>query len=216
VGVTSRRAALAAMVGVLLAGGAAAQTRTVSLEPKKFFQYLDIYYRIPAQDRSRFTLAYYVKPTSAKFRIGGQPLPVGPDGRVRLPSEAMLKSKQPLVIEAPAGTKISADGGLEPTLRPDTEVNARELAAAVAQANQGIKRAAGLIRFVVPTLDAVVFPGAGSGEVVLADGRRARLPVVEGAPAFQPLAWPTAQRVVLARTPARMQLDGMPKPKKKR
>ena len=214
----SRRAAVAAMVCALVATGAAAQTKTLTVELGKLFPYLDAYYRIPAQERSRFTLAYYVTPASAvKVKVGGVDTPLGPDGRVlRLPTAEMLRTKQTAVLQAEQGTKFNISMELEPTLRPSTRMSAAELAAAIDQANRGIKRAAGVIRFAVPKMAGVKFTGAGSGEVLMAGGRRAALPVADGAPRFEPAAWPGAETIVLARTPSRVEIGpAAAKPKRR-
>jgi len=103
---------------------------------------------------------------------------------------------------------------LEATARPAAEMNAADITAAVDQANRGIRRAAGVIRFAVPKMAGVQFEGAGSGEVVMADGKRAPLPVVRGHPAFMPASFPAAKTLVLARTPSRLLIGPAPKAKK--
>ena len=70
------------------------------------------------------------------------------------------------------------------------------------------------LRFVVPTMAGVQFEGAGSGEVVMADGKRAALPAVRGHPTFMPASFPGARTLVLARTPSRLLIGPAPKAKK--
>ena len=214
----NRRAALAALAGALIATGAAAQTKTVSMELKKVFPYLDAYYRLPAAERNRFTMAYYLSlPAGASMTIGGERIAVGPHGRIlRLPTAQMLASKQTATFQAREGTKYSINRALEPTSPPAARMSAAELVAAIDQANRGIKKAAPApMRMVIPKMASVRFLDAGSGEVLMAGGRRAPLPVVEGQPRFEPAAWAGAETIVLAKVPSRVQIGSASKPKKK-
>ena len=212
-----RRAALAMVAGALIATGAAAQTKSSDVELKKLFPYLDAYYRIPAAERSRFTMAYYVTASpGVSIKVGGAELPLGPEGRVtRLPTAQQLKTER-AVISGGSGGKFNINMAIEPTVRPAARLSAPELTAAIDEANRGIKKAAPApVRMVVPKMASVRFRGAGSGEVQMADGRRGALPVVEGHPRFEPAAWKGAETIVLARTPSRMEIGSASKPKKK-
>ena len=55
-------------------------------------------------------------------------------------------------------------------------MDAATLAAAVAQANDGIKTAMGVASLVIPKIDGVAFQGVSSGDVIYASGRAARRP----------------------------------------
>jgi hypothetical protein len=130
------------------------------------------------------------------------PITAGPGGRVeRLPTLAQLSAKRPLVFEGlPSTAKIGVSLSIEPTLRPAAELPAAELAAAVAQAGRGAKKAAGLMRVAVPKMEGVRLVGAQGAEAVMADGRAVPLPVEKGAPVFRPSQHPTAQ-LIRSRTP---------------
>ncbi len=209
---------MAALAAALVATGATAQTKTKSFELKKIFPYLDAYYRLPAQDRNRFTLAYYLTPPSALgMKVDGADVPVGPDGRVRLPSAQQVAAGRQVVLRAKPGTKFSISMKLEPTLRPANRLSAPELAAAISQAQRGIKKAAPVpLRLAAPTMAAVSFVNSGSGEVLMAGGGRAALPVVEGHPRYEPSSWKGAETIVLAKVPAPIEIGPAAKPKKKR
>ncbi|HEX8569222.1 MAG TPA: hypothetical protein VF699_04775 [Caulobacteraceae bacterium] len=235
---TSSRAAAAALIAVLAVGapaagpafaqakaGAAEQAKQIPV--KKAFPYLDAYLKIPAAERSRFALAYRLQSKGGgapgKIRVwvnqGGTrtELPVAADGQVlRLPTLAMLSDKAATIsVDKASAAPLGIDMSLEPTARPAAEMSAAEIAAALDQANRGIKRAAGVVRFAVPTMAAATFRGAGSGEVVMADGRRSALPLVNGSPNFAPASAPGARTLVFAKTPTRIVLGPVPKPKKK-
>jgi hypothetical protein len=224
-----RRAALAGALVALAAGGAVAQDKKASGPPQvgQVFKYLDAYLKIPAAERDRFALGYYLRqagnrPPPAGTRmfavLGGQrtELPVNAQGRVSYPSMALLTNKAAtLTIDKPdPNVKLNVSMELEATARPAEEMSAADMVAAINQANRGIRRAAGVVRFVVPTMAGVQFEGAGSGEVVMADGKRAPLPVVRGHPAFMPASFPAAKTLVLARTPSRLLIGPAPKAKK--
>ena len=140
---------------------------------------------------------------------GRTPLTLGPGGRVeRLPTAAQLRAKARLVVDVPASTRFGMSLSIEPRLRPAAEMPAPELAAAVAQAARGARRAAGLMRFAMPKLEAVTFQGAREGEVVFADGRTAPLPVKGGEAVFRPADHPGAQQLRFRAAPRRMQIEG--------
>ena len=88
---------------------------------------------------------------------------------LRLPTAAQLASAD-FVADVP-DTKLGVRLELEPTAAPALEFNPRELDQAIAQANAGMSKAAGLISFALPKLTGVTFPGAGSGKARLGDGR---------------------------------------------
>lgn len=234
---TTRAAAAALMAALALAGPAAgpalAQAKPAAAQQakqvpiKKAFPYLDAYLKIPAAERSRFALAYRFQTQN-----GGSPgpirvwvnqgsarteLPVAADGKVmRLPTLAMLSDKTASVtVDKASSAALGIDLSLEPTARAAAEMEAGEISAAVDQANRGIKRAAGVARFAVPTMAAAMFRDAGSGQVVMADGRRSPLPVVGGTPYFAPASAPGARTLVFAKAPTRIVLGPVPKPKKK-
>lgn len=210
----SRRGLIAAVAASAVAGPAFAAERLVPVG--KIFPFLDVYLKIPAAERSRFTMAYRFtaggKPAAGlKLSIveGGQrtPLPVGPDGRaLRLPTLQQLQSKAQVAVEAAAGQKFGVSLSVEPLVRPAAEMSAPELAMAVTQAASGAKRAAGVMGFAVPKFERVWLFGAQGGQVVYANGAKAALPVVKGAPVFDPAAHRNAKTLLFAKAPARMEI----------
>jgi hypothetical protein len=70
-----------------------------------------------------------------------------------------------------------------------------------------MKKIAGVMALALPTPKAVLFIGASSGEAELADGRRVTLPLVKGAPAYDPAAIPNARRIHLAKVPSKLDID---------
>jgi len=207
-----RRAVLAGLVALAMATPATAAAKVV--DARKVFPFLDTYLKIPSADRSRFRLVY-------AFRSGGKPLaaqvwlidgatrtpiPLRPDGRAeRLPTLAQLgRAKVEVGVEA--GVKISVGMTVEPVTPPATDIDARELALAIAQASVGVRKATGIMAVTMPKLQAVVFHGVTSGDVEFADGRRAALPSVGGVVTFNPTVTPGARTLRFPRVPARMEI----------
>ena len=206
----SRRAVLAGVAAFALAGPARAEERLVPA--KKVFPYFDAYLRIPPAKRSRFSLADVLvkdRPT-AMWLVDGQqrtPVPVSAEGRLlRLPTAAQWESGQ-VAISGPTGAKYGVALKLEALVSPAAEMDAATLAAAVAQANDGIKTAMGVASLVIPKIDGVTFQGVTAGEVIYADGRRAALPVVKGAPTFEPGKQAGAKTLKFAKAPSALLLS---------
>ena len=202
----------------------AAKAAKAEEKPKlgKVFPYYENYLRIPAAERTRFTLAYTVTsngkpaPDLALFAVDGArrvPIAIGPDARMRPPPPDMLRSKT-AVLDGPKGRKVGIEMALLATAAPAREMDAAELDAALAQTNAGIRKAAGPIGMVMPKMARISFAGAAGGEAVTADGRRTPLPVFKGAPYYQPSTMPGVRRLVFARPPEQV-LIGSAAPKKK-
>ena len=210
---TPRRAVLAGLAALSLAGPVAAAAKVV--EAKKVFPFLDVFLKIPPADRNRFRLVYTFrsagKPLAAQVWLidGGPrtPMPLRADGRAdRLPTLAQL-DRGKIEIGVDAGTKISVGMTLEPTTVPAAELDARDLAAAIAQASTGVRKGAGIMALAIPKMQAVAFHGVTSGEVEFADGRRATLPIKDGTPTYTPTAQPAAKTLRFARPPARITIE---------
>jgi hypothetical protein len=196
----------------LLALPAAASDKLV--DPNKVFPYLAAYLKLPAAERSRFRTTY-------SFHNGPQPLvvpvwlvegdkrtqlPLAPDGQAqRLPTVAQLQTAK-LQVDVPAGTKLGVTLSIEPLMRPAAEMDAREVAAALAQAAVGVKKAAGLMAMAMPKLTQISFLGVPSGEVILADGKRAALPLLKGVPSFAPADFPTAKTLRFPKAPTKLDM----------
>ena len=210
-GQASRRTILSGALALIALPSAASEKL---VDPKKAFSYLEAYLKLPAAERSRFKTTY-------TFHIGAQPLtapvwlvegdkrtqlPLAADGQVlRLPTLAQLQTAK-LQIGVPDGTKLACTIGIEPLLRPAAEIDARELTAALAQAAVGVKKAAGILAMAMPKLTQIAFPGVISGEVVMADGKRAPLPLVKGIPSFNPTDFPTARTLRFPKAPSKLDM----------
>ena len=213
VGLAAPTLAGLALAGLTLGGPALAAGKQV--EAAKAFPMLGAYLKLPAADRSHFTIAYYMhshgQPLTAPVWLIADgkrtPLPLNAEGRVgRLPSLGEL-DKGKLELGVDDAVKVGVSVGIEPMVAPATDLDARELAAAIAQAAAGVRKAAGIMALAMPKLADVVFVGAGSGEIEFADGHRAPLPLVKGQPTYTPAAQPSARRIRLAKAPLKLDID---------
>jgi hypothetical protein len=210
---------LAALLPAGLAGPAMAKSKGV--EVKKIFPFLDLYLGIPANQRTLFTLAYFLKQNggppkdiSLVLVSGGvrTPIAVGGDGRLqRLPTLADLKSKAQVEITAPEGAKIQLSMELLAKVAPAKDIPAAQLAAAIQQCEAAIKSKAGLIGFAAPKIKRVGFVGAGSGTAVNAQGVAKPLPPGKLGPQFDPEQMPGTATIKLARAPTMIALLERPK-----
>jgi hypothetical protein len=89
---------------------------------------------------------------------------------------------------------------------PAARLDAHDLALAVAECRAAVGKIAGALSFATPKITSAEFPGAGSGQVVLADGRSVPLPVAGGAPYFVPAKTPGARLIALAHAPTKILL----------
>ncbi len=194
---TLGRRALLALAAALVAAGARAEVRTIPA--KRVWPYLETFARIPPQDRTRFQATYYVTttlgaPATLTLIADGRrtTIPRGRDGRLLHSASAQELAAGQVEIDCPEKVHIFMQ--LEPTARPAAEMDASELAAAVAQAASAVKKLApGPLQLVAPKLKWVQFKGVLAGEVVFADSHRAALPLTEGQPVFEPSKFPGAK-----------------------
>lgn len=210
----TRRALIASALALAAAPAWAADKKSV--EVGKAFPYLENYWKLPAGERSRFAVVYYLKRDgrpAAGLRgaivqgAARTPVSVAATGRVSpLPTLAQIRGGANIEFDVPADTKFSMSMQIEPTVRPAAEMSAPELALAVTQAAKGAKKVAGLMGMAMPTIAAVAFKGVSAGTVVHADGRTAALPVKEGMPFFQPAKLRTAATLKFARAPSQLLL----------
>ena len=207
------RSLVAAAFAMIAASPAAAANKVV--DAAKAFGHLDAYLKLPPAERSHFTMAFYFhvgpRPLTAPiWLVEGDrrtPIPLRADGKVlRLPTLAQLSGAK-VEVGVDAATKLGASIGLEPLVAPSTDMDARELAAGVAQAARGARQIAGVMAFALPMPKSVTFVGATAGEVEFADGRRAALPVVKGAATYDPAVLPNARRIRFAAAPLKLDID---------
>jgi hypothetical protein len=208
----ARRTLLLAAAAAMLAGSALAAEKVV--EAKKMFPYLEAFLKLPAAERTRFSLTYVFRqdghPASQAMWIveGATRTPLRlVEGRVqRLPTLAQLEDGK-IAIAADPATKFSVAMDALPAAPPAAEMDARDLAAAVAQAEAGVRKLAGPLGFMAPKITEALFHGASGGKVRFADGRRAALPLDKGTPAFNPANLPGAVSVRFQKAPAWVELN---------
>jgi hypothetical protein len=216
-------AAAAAAPPIVVPGAALADDQHVALS--KAFPMLEAYLGVPAAERSRFYLAYRATrdkhPVSdakaAIVGVGAGAVPLAFDRAgfltTRLPSLAELKGAGQFVI---AGQPFKLAPEARCAIAPSTRIAAAELAAALAQANAAIAKAAGPAAMLIPKMTATYFPDAAGGRAVLADGHETPLPVFNvpnfGSVAFfEPAKTAGARAVAFAKAPSRVLLGGHPK-----
>lgn len=202
-------------VGVLwLQGAAVAQERRIGtlddLLPNaaKFLA-------LPGEQRDRLDLRYMIRLkgqpiTDARFWVvdGGERIgiPVGADGGVDLDRVAPL-----LPRGLDVWTDVEKGGGsvslsLEPRLNPGTQMPAADLLRAVEQANAVIRKQAGAMSLLAPTMKAVAFtlPEGATGDMVFPDGRREALRrLADGRLSASVRALKKAERVEFSAAPLR-------------
>jgi len=213
--VSHRLRRLAPVLAAMLAAASPALAAEKVIEIGKAFPFLKGYLELPAAERSHFTMAYYLHVgstplTAPVWIVEGDKralLVLGPSGKVtHLPSLAQLGDAK-LVIGVDPATKINATIGVEPLIPPAADLDAHELAAAVAQAAVGEKKAAGIMAMAMPKLSNVGFVGVAAGEVEFADGHRAPLPMVKGLVTYDPAAQPNARRIRLPKVPDKLDIN---------
>lgn len=208
-----RRLAAAVAAGLALLALAPMASAAPKVVPAdKVFPYLENYLKLPAVERSRFSLAYYFtmdgKPPAGLSitAIDGatrSPIPLGPDGRVqRLPNLDQLQRVN-IEVARPETAKVQLSLSIQPATPMGVEVDARELALSIDQARSGVKKAAGVMGFAAPKMERIYFRGVPGGEAILANGGRVALPVVKGMVMFDPVALPQARTLKFPKPPAR-------------
>lgn len=200
---------------LMLAVSAPALAADKVVDAAKAFPYLAAYLKLPAAERGHFVLTYAWRldgePLKAPVWLvdGAQrtPLVVRPaDGKVeRLPDLAELEHSK-IEFGLDAASKISTTLGIEPAIPPAADLDAHELAAAIAQGAIGARKAAGIMAIAMPKLSNVGFVGVASGEIEFADGHRAPLPLLKGVPTYTPADQPNAKRIRLPAVPRKLDI----------
>lgn len=222
-----RRQLLAALAVGLAAPRVALAQPVRRIPLAQAFRYLDSYLGLAPGLRSHFHLGFRalrnerpapdLRAAIVVPGAGATPLSLDARGEVmRLPTLGELK-KSDAVLEV-----MDGDGALRfateirPDVAPSTRIDAAELAAALSQANVAIAHLAGPFDIVAPRLDIVLFPDAGSGQAVLADGRVAQLPLTNAVkalgavPYYAPATMRGVRVLSLTRAPSRIILAVRP------
>ncbi|HLI65459.1 MAG TPA: hypothetical protein VKU90_03760 [Caulobacteraceae bacterium] len=219
------------LLGGLMAAGAitlpsAVWAATQSVKLSQAFAYLSDYLSMTPAKRDRFHMAFYAV-RDRKFAPDLKAVVVGPDGKrtplvldrsakvVQLPNLAQLRSST-LEADAAPGEKVGLALELEPNLPVGERFDAIALAASIAQCEAAVASIAGVLSFAAPKIVAALFPGAGSGQALLENGRAQALPTTNNrfygpAPYFEPGSIAGARTIVLAHTPSRVLMSGHPK-----
>ncbi len=197
--------------------------KTKAFPAAKLFPYYQNYLELPAAERDQFRMAFFLTAaegplTATLKRPGGDvPLTLGARGEISpLPTLADLKTAQ-VELTAHDGVKLNAMIELVEAMAPAQTLDATTLKKGIDQARNGARKAAGLLGAMVPDYESVCFVGAGSGNVILADGKTVPLKVSAAPnnpqhpnPCFTPADMPTARQVVLAHVPSLMPIARRP------
>jgi hypothetical protein len=214
---TDRRAVASALASLALAAtipsAALAQPGKV-IPAAKVFPFLEAFLKVPAAERAHLRVTYSLhrdgKPAvgvkAALVENGGvrTPLPLeAATGRFeRLPTLAQLQAKVQVAFDVPAATKFGVGMQLDPALAPATAYDARELAVTVKDSNAAIRKTAGPMALMAPTMTGITFAEAGTGVAVFPDGTSRPLPAVKGMPYYRPEQFEGAVSVRLGKMPA--------------
>jgi hypothetical protein len=207
-------AALAAPAALIPAVAWAAQKDPVKIA--KVFPYLDLYLKLSPADRSHFAVAYYIArdnkpvPGLRAWIVEGAvktPMAFSADGQVlRLPSLAQFNGPAMVQFDVPADTPLKPRLELHPNLPPTTRIDAAALRVSITQAGAAVKKMAGPMAMMAPKITAAQFPGAGSGQAMVAPDKLLPLAAGKFGPLYDPNNEPSAQTIVLARAPSRILL----------
>ena len=201
----------------LLAQPAAAATRETDVS--KVFVFLDNFLRMTPAEQARLKVDFYLTqngnpPKGVKAwwidKDGKRTdVPIAADGRFeKEPNLKQLVEKSKMVFEGPSANGYSVRIGLVWGSKPAVEMDAKQVANYLNEANAIVKKAAGRFGLVAPRMVQVAFPGGGSGLALMADGRTAPLPMFKGSPAFNPTAQAGAAKLRFTRVPMRMEFAG--------
>jgi hypothetical protein len=185
---------------------------------KKVFRFYDVYLGIPAAERTRFAMNYYLKvngkPASGQELFIVMPggarvlLTQAADGRLtRMPTLAEWKDGVLTATKKNPADKFQLSMELNALVRFGETMATADIQAAIDQCNAAVKKRAGVIGFAVPKMEQVLFAGAGSGQAI-AGPKASPLPVFKSYVAFKPADHAGAQSLKFARAPVRAMLAG--------
>lgn len=211
-----RRLFLAIAAGAAVAPTAllAASRDPVKLE--KAFPFLDRYLKLGAGEHSHFTVVYYMsrdgKPAAGLkgWIIDGAnriPVSFGADGHaLQWPTLAQMQGSATFQVDAPADAQLKPHVEMHALLPNAAQVDAVALQASINQANAAVKTMAGAMAMMAPKITAAQFPGAPSGQAILATGKAMPLAAGKFGPLYDPSKQPGAKTISLARAPSRILL----------
>jgi hypothetical protein len=208
-----RRAALVGLITAFILTPAAFADAGKTVPATKIFPFLEAMLKVPPAERARIKVTYAlrhegkpakgVKATLVEAGGARTPLPIDGEGRFeRVPNLAQLQAKAEVAFDVPAGTKFGVAMLLDPTLKPASEYDVRELEATVIESNAAIRKAAGAMALMAPQMTGLAFKDATSGQVLFPNGSTQPLPIDDGAVVFRLGQYKGATRVRLARTPS--------------
>jgi hypothetical protein len=209
-----RRAALLGLTAAFVLSSSAAFADAGKTVPAtKIFPFLEAMLKVPPAERARIRVTYAlrhegkpatgVKATLVETGGARTPLPIDGEGRFeRVPNLAQLQGKAEVAFDVPADFKLGVAMLLDPTLKPASDYDVRELDATVTDSNAAIRKAAGAMALMAPQMTGLAFKDARSGQAVFPDGSAQSLPVADGAVVYRQGQFKGATRVRLAKTPS--------------
>lgn len=189
-----------------------------AVKASRAFRYLDVFLKVPAADRSKIRVNFYLRhdgrPAAGYHPVlyqgGAQtPLPLDASGRfLRTPTLAQLRDKDAfIVIDAPSDANFSAGVAIEANLKPAQEMNAQEVDASLRSVGVVLQKAVGPLAFMAPAFTRASFPQAGSGVAISAAGAETPLPLDHGAPVYDPTVQRGAVRLRFEHVPSKVDLS---------
>lgn len=216
-----------ALLGAALTGPAAAQDDAPdapadpgalrSIPAERVFNHWPEYRALDDAERDLFTLEWRLRVDGGRgalWRRGEHGwIRLGPDGTGRLdpPPADWVADGGELWTDAPAGA-ARLEMVVRPALAPAERIDAARLRGALVQANEAIRRRAGIMALFAPKFDAVVFEfdaAAPDGWAVFEDGRRVPLEAIETRLIYEPRTrgMRNAERIELGAVPASIALS---------
>lgn len=128
---------------------------------------LDKYYALPAAERDKLDYYVLLKPANKALKAtdfnltvvhsgGRTPLPVSPDGRLRLAlNTKWLSEDAKIVTSQPSGEKVQISQGMDAIVPEGQQWQYNTLMDSVPQSNNMIGKLAGMMRVFFPTLKGV-------------------------------------------------------------
>lgn len=189
-----------------------------AVKASRAFRYLDMFLKVPAADRSKIRVNFYLhhdgRPAAGYHPVlhqGGveTPLPLDASGRfLRTPNLAQLKDKDAfIVIDAPPEASFNASISIEANVKPAQEMSTAEIDASLRSIATVLQKAVGPLAFMAPPFTRATFAQAGSGVAISASGAETALPLDHGAPVYDTGVQRGAVRLRFTRTPSKIDLS---------